>query len=305
MSERLFKNQLVAELAWVIGSVPLMNGHVPKQRFDVLDETWFHEQYNLHIDWLHELDSNPEPLEEALQTEHKLLLGKRFERLVEFWITHSSQFELLLANRQLTSSAGTHGEIDYVIKELATGRLLHLEVACKFYLGFNNSPQWSHWIGPNGKDKLRYKMDKLDRQLEIFSTEAGRQVLEENNWKKPDPVLMMKGYFFHHFKNMAKAKSPKYSTSRYPTGWFAFEKEVDQFFKGNTLWVALPKKSWLAPLNRSADERVEVWNAAEVKKKVKNLLSEFGRSVMLVQVVEQGDRLVEVNRGFVVRNSWP
>ena len=78
---------------------------------------------------------------------------------------------MLYENIQIIDGKKTIGEIDFIIEELKTKALIHMELAYKFYL-FDpsiSSEPINNWIGPNRNDSLREKLDKLkQKQLPLL-----------------------------------------------------------------------------------------------------------------------------------------
>ena len=303
MREHQFMHQSVSNLAWALRSAPLMLSH-PKSPYKVLDEGWFQRNYLLHQDWLYALDADPEPLLEFLKTPHKLPLGKRFEQLIEFWLRESPHYTLMSNNVQLLDQKRTVGEMDFLFKENASGTFYHLEVACKFYLGYKNSKAWDHWIGPNGNDNLALKMDKLNLQLAIASTEVGKTYFDQQRWALPEPALLMKGMFFHHYTTLHQAKAPVQSATNYTSGWWVKADELDHFFAGESLWTILPKSDWLSPFESHFNE-LTIYKHYEMKRLCLDLLAEYNLALCVVQLYPSKLGFKEGSRGFVVPSSWP
>ena len=109
-----------------------------------------------------------------------LRLGHLAERVVSALIKHSSNYELLYENIQLIQEKETIGELDFIIKEVATARLTHLEMAYKFYLYDPNisDMEIENWIGPNRNDSLSKKLDKLKkRQFPLLHSDIANKTL--------------------------------------------------------------------------------------------------------------------------------
>lgn len=296
------KHLIVSELEWCIRSQPLMLGQGGRHDYQVLDKQWCHEQWQLHYEWLSDLDTDPSELQ-ALCDAQKLL-GKRFETLLLYWFKNSPHFRVLLANHQLSDpQKGTIGEIDWVLEDLRTGEVMHFEAACKFYLGHQNEKSWSNWKGPNGKDTLELKMKKFDAQLSIFSTPSGQQLRDQLRIKSPQPVLFLKGFFFHHFKHLTNHKSPRNSHLDYPSGFWLWQKEMKDFFTGDGLWKLLPKRSWLCEFH--SFEKPEFFDNTQIQEIVAATIKDYDRGIMIIKVVETDHGFSEVLRGFVVPNRWP
>lgn len=299
-----FEHPLVRELAWCIGSRPLMLDHPKNNVYRTLDTDWFDGHFAQAENWLAHLDAHPDALEQFMADHPTRLLGKRFERLVEFWLRESGDFSLSVSGQPLFREGRTVGEIDFIAEELATGKLLHLEVACKFYLGYNNSPRWSDWRGPNATDTLKLKMDKLVDQLSVLDGPVGQAFLQEKRMKRPEACLMLKGYLFHHFRTIAQHRAPTASIKDYPTGFWLWLRESEAFFRNEGHWMLLPKSGWLAPVRVPSSE-AEVYESREMRQVVAQAVHQYKRGIMIVRLGPSGEMLEEWMRGMVVPNAWP
>jgi uncharacterized protein len=119
-------------------------------------------------------------LDFALPT--NIRLGHLAEKIVSELIKSSANYNVLFENIQLIEEKKTIGEIDFIIQELNTKKLIHLEMAYKFYL-FDptiSSEPINNWIGPNRNDSLREKLDKLKRkQLPLLYEKCVESTLSE------------------------------------------------------------------------------------------------------------------------------
>ena len=98
-------------------------------------------------------------------------LGHLAEKIVSELIKSSVNYKVLYENIQLIEDKKTIGEIDFIIEEIASSQVIHLELAYKFYLfdpSISSSPI-NNWIGPNRNDSLREKLEKLkQKQLPLL-----------------------------------------------------------------------------------------------------------------------------------------
>ena len=97
---------------------------------------------------------------------NNIRLGHLVEKIVSKLIKSSSNYKVLYENIQIIDGKKTIGEIDFIIEELKTKALIHMELAYKFYL-FDptiSSEPINNWIGPNRNDSLNEKLDKLKRK---------------------------------------------------------------------------------------------------------------------------------------------
>lgn len=90
-------------------------------------------------------------------------LGKQVERVFSLLINSSESHKVVKENIQIIDGKITVGELDFIIKNVKTGVLSHLEIVYKFYL---YDPKYSNielekWIGPNRKDSFIEKFQKL------------------------------------------------------------------------------------------------------------------------------------------------
>ena len=110
-----------------------------------------------------------------------LRLGKQIERWVSLAINKSSKYDIVLENIQVFKGKITIGEFDFIIREIESNRLIHLELVYKFYLyrPSEASVEIHKWIGPNLKDSLIKKVDKLkNKQFPLLFKEESKIVLD-------------------------------------------------------------------------------------------------------------------------------
>lgn len=118
------------------------------------------------------------------------VLGKRAEYFYQFCIEQSLNYDLIAANVQINVPGKTIGELDYIIKEIKTGTILHIELVYKFYcydpnsseqssyLNENQNRELSRYVGPNKRDNFVYKFDRLvNHQLPLLYHPATLQEL--------------------------------------------------------------------------------------------------------------------------------
>ncbi|MCB4807011.1 DUF1853 family protein [Tamlana sp. 62-3] len=100
---------------------------------------------------------------------NNLRLGKYVERLVSFQLHKEKSISVLAENIQIQNNKLTLGELDCLL--LKNKKPIHLEIIYKFYLydaSVGNS-EIHHFIGPNRKDSLIEKLDKLkNKQLPLL-----------------------------------------------------------------------------------------------------------------------------------------
>lgn len=110
-----------------------------------------------------------------------LRLGHRVEHVFAQLLTHSEQYEIVAHNLQIQKEKITLGELDFILRECSTGKLLHVELSYKFYiLDPSMETPIQRAMGPNRKDQFFAKMEKTrDKQLPIVFTPTGRLSLQK------------------------------------------------------------------------------------------------------------------------------
>lgn len=110
-------------------------------------------------------------------------LGKLVEEFVFFGLKQQNEIHWIAENLQIQRNKYTIGEIDALY--LWKGQAIHLEVVYKFYL-YDTLQSYTdpldYWIGPNRKDTLQYKIEKLrQKQLPLLFKPETRDQLARYN----------------------------------------------------------------------------------------------------------------------------
>ena len=111
------------------------------------------------------------------------VLGKRMESFFELIIQNSERYNLLANNIQISRDKITLGELDFLLKDLHTNQVIHLELVYKFYVYDPSfSSEEARWIGPNRKDSFLQKMEKLkQKQFPLLYKPETRDFLKTLN----------------------------------------------------------------------------------------------------------------------------
>ena len=113
-------------------------------------------------------------------------LGKLVEQFVCFQLQSDSKIKLLETNLQINDNKRTVGELDVLFTK--DSEPIHLEIIYKFYIYdtlIKHSNPLSYWIGPNRKDTLVYKLDKLkNKQLPLLNNHLTQPYLEKHKLKE-------------------------------------------------------------------------------------------------------------------------
>ncbi len=98
------------------------------------------------------------------------VLGKRVEFFFEYLINTTNNYKILGKSLQVFKNKITIGELDFIIRDLKTKKVIHLEIVYKFYVYDHTlDSELNRWIGPNRKDTLLQKIEKLNnKQLPLL-----------------------------------------------------------------------------------------------------------------------------------------
>lgn len=112
------------------------------------------------------------------------MLGKRVERFFFYQIQQLEEVEIIVENLQISKNKITLGELDCIL--LQGKHHIHLEIVYKFYLydPLNGTTELTRWIGPNRKDSLVEKVEKLiQKQLPLLYKPETKSQLESYDLK--------------------------------------------------------------------------------------------------------------------------
>ena len=196
------------------------------------------------------------------------VLGKQAEACFKACIELSERYRLLAANLQIQGANATLGELDYLLQDLHDQRTLHIELACKFYL-YNpelNGHEEAKWIGPNLKDTLYDKLEKLkQRQFPMLYAPETIEKLQQLGIKDSiTQQLCLKAFLFLPLHLDINFLAPQYQDC-VVGHWIRF----DDFINDNKAVYALPnKKQWLLPTEAITD-----WKSfSEIKEEIEQSL---------------------------------
>ena len=231
----LFKHRCVQDLAWVIQSPPVISGDINGSRW--LNKTDCQAEYLACLPALLMLDKNPKPLRDALAHLKPYVIGKRFECFVQFWLALSPNFEVLENNIVLQDDHRTLGEADFFIHELASDKIIHLEVSVKFYLGVDNLSAMHHWYGTNLQDRLDIKFNRLV----THQTQLSKKYPELMPYPVDESWCLFKGRMFYPHDQQ---KTQAFFAEDCPQGTWLIAGEQSH----PKCFVPLNKQQWLSKI---------------------------------------------------------
>ncbi len=190
------------------------------------------------------------------------------EACLKAYLNQSEHYKLLAANIQIHTipfknkkEKLTLGELDYIVKNCKSKQIIHIELACKFYLYDETivGTEEEKWIGPNRKDSLFDKLEKLSlKQFPLLTKAETIHKLETLEIPKPSAQeLCLKAFLFLP-KQLAIESFPKVFQDCI-VGHYIKPEHLNE---DPTALYAIPtKKEWLLPL-----EKLTTWHRfSEIK----------------------------------------
>ncbi len=286
-----YRDPLVRDLHWTLSSAPLLRCSNPEVRWP--DTDWFLAISAHCAGQLDELESDPQPLRDIVETQTDRRLGNYFETLWRFWLKHNSRYRLLHANLPLRSRDRTIGEFDLLVEDSDTGKTLHWELAVKFYLGIGDTADSANWWGPAQRDRLDIKTRwLLEHQSRLSRHPQAGRLLHSLGIEIDETWVILKGRLFYPFA--ARAAPPRGVHPEHLRGFWTDPGTFAGF--DEALWMPLARQQWLAP--------VSAVDHADCEDK-HTLLSRWEqqplqRPLCIARIVN-GE---EFERGFVVPDDW-
>ncbi|RFN60005.1 DUF1853 family protein [Marixanthomonas ophiurae] len=200
------------------------------------------------------------------------MLGKQAEVCFEFLLKHSKRYQLHAANIQIQGETQTLGELDYLVFDSKTNKTLHIELACKFYL-FDDSlgPKYTaKWIGPNRKDTLQEKLDKVkEKQFPLLYASETAVALKELqlNIAEIEQQVCIKSFLFLP-KYFNKEQLPEYYQECVVGTYLPFS-EFDTEESSDAQFAIPDKKQWLL----SPESLTDWFSFSEAKERVSSLIA--------------------------------
>ena len=134
-------------------------------------------------------------------------LGHLVERIVSKLIESSNNYKVVYENVQVIENKTTIGEIDFIIEEINSKQLIHVELAYKFYLfdpSISSLPV-NNWIGPNRNDSLKDKLEKLKRkQFPLLHHNSSKFAFKNIDTNQVDQALCLLVSLFVPYKTKTK-----------------------------------------------------------------------------------------------------
>lgn len=251
----------------------------------------------------------PHALATELGTLKSHFIGPLFETLWCHYLKHSSRYELVAHNLQLSEAGKTIGELDLIAFDHEQEQWLHQELAVKFYL---HESKLDLWIGPNAIDRLDLKLAKFTQQLKLSQHPKLLNHLPQLNTSTIRREVVLKGILFHPNPKQAQATSAQLNPHHQRGRWQkhkAFISELEQQERNGEYWQVLGKAWWLIPEGSQALSALPRLNNQQLKQWL-NDKNQQQRAHLLLRAKTQNTtnkdkRCVELERVMVVPQNWP
>lgn len=173
-----------------------------------------------------------------------LRLGHLVEKIVSELIKSSTNYTVLYENIQLKIDNITIGEIDFILQDLSTMKLIHMELAYKFYLydPSISEVETENWIGPNRNDSLVMKLEKLKhKQFPLLYQDNARSTFQDVDLDDIDQSLCLLASLYVPYGYGGRL-SPAYTNSI--KGYYLKLEQFIEMDLPEKLYCVPPKRAW-------------------------------------------------------------
>lgn len=278
------KHQCTRDLYWLLASpYPLNPLH---SSFRLFPEDVLRDLLDQHLVFIQELDENPAEFITFLSTKPTRRLGIYAERLMAFFFRESPLVNLITHSFQLIRDGETKGEIDFIIEW--KGELYHIELAVKYYLGYENLHDFNNWIGPSGNDTLGKKLERVfSRQLPLINEPEVQELIAG---RPISSYLFLKGKFFC---NKSIADRPTWLNPSAQRGlYYRVESALPEFLTANHQQLIRP--NWMSDLIDLKSENLRPIDIENIELQI----LEYG-GIHCVPSPKSNETC------FIVLNTWP
>jgi len=284
-----FKHRSVRDLAWIIASPPLVSGEIDGVHW------WSHDdclaEFLDCLPALQDLDKYPQPLISYLNNLKNRRLGSIFEAYINFWLGLSPNYKVIERNLQIIENNHTYGEVDFIMKELSTKKIIHLEVAVKFYLGSSPYEDAYRWFGTNTRDQLGKKIDHLRTQQTQLSKRYPSQLRKYCDYSIDQRHCFIKGRLFYSLDSEVSPQNFPLAKNHLRGRWCYVNNR-----NTSAKMIKINKIDWLAEYNHIDIENSKLSKDAEIES--------IDRAECFIQISEVANTLIEMERVFYLPQSF-
>lgn len=284
-----FTHREVRDLAWVIVSPPLVSGVIDDVHWWSSDDCL--SEFNDCLDELTKLDIAPTPLINHLSNVKNKRLGSVFEAFISYWLVISPNYRELTQNIQIIEDKHTYGEIDFIIEEISTQKIIHLEVAVKFYLGCVPYEDAFRWFGTNTKDQLGKKVDHLRTKQTQLSKKYPEQLKKYFKHDIDQRHCFIKGRLFYPENSDISPQQTQLAKDHLRGRWY-YLNERDE----SRNVIKINKSHWLTSLNSEDIKNMELASVESIES--------IDRAECFVMIEDIETELIESQRVFYLPKKF-
>lgn len=218
---------------------------------------------------------------------YHLPLGKYAETIFVKHFDKDNSFEFLQQNVQIKQDNRTIGEVDFILKK--DKKIIHCELAVKFYLLYKNPSNPSHWIGPNAKDNLA---NKLEKNINSFNLTRDKKFKHFFPLQPTNHEWLIKGCWFYN-PTQDKECFP-FANINGEHGVWLHKHQIEQFVDAKHHFYEPSKIEWIA----SDFEDKTLFNKEALKNYCSKHFYNSQRALMFWNINTQ-------QRLCIVANNWP
>lgn len=292
-----FHDARVRDLVWVMAAPGLMNG--ASAPFFAVPDAFGQAAVLRAMPALQALDSEPAALHDWIAARNPQRLGRYFETLLEYWLSHLMGGELLAANLPVKTGDIVMGEYDFLWRD-ADGALNHWEASVKFYLQVDAAAGLAGYVGTLTRDRLDLKFAHLrDKQLRLAATPAGEKSLPHRG-EAISARAILKGWLFYP-DGQPVIPAPEVSP-QHLSGWWLRWSETAFHPQPGLRWKVLPRLEWLTPAMSRSEAGLQ--SETEFGAALAAHFAAAGAPLLVAGLATAGNAWQEVTRGFVMPPNW-
>lgn len=185
-------------------------------------------------------------------------LGHLYEDALAILLETSPRCDLLARSIQLQKDRHTTlGELDFLVRDTMEDRLIHIELATKFYLAVEGA-EGLLLPGPDARDNYFRKLQRLrDHQL-VLVEKYGQFLPEAFQKLEVKTEQLVYGCLFDHVRAEALAR-PEFVRSDCRRGRWLHLDELGRYFSKEARFEKVPKALWPVPFELLSDVKLELW----------------------------------------------
>ncbi len=209
---------------------------------------WMNEQFGISQFKFPEIDltnfrSKPIP--------QRLRMGHQMEHVFQQFLETTARYDILLHNLPIKQHNRTIGEIDFVLRNVETAQIVHVELTYKFYIIDTAISEPIHQlIGPNRRDMFFTKIEKIkQRQFPLLHTAEGRDALQLKgiDHGEIEHQCCFKGQLFKPYQTEIHIRPLNRSCVH--GYWLKFDDFNAEEFRGYTYYIPYKSEWVVAPHN--------------------------------------------------------